>query len=221
VGTYFDSARIDKIASEVLFLTNRGNQNRISDDVILRWINLCEADLASRHAFGPKSDTLDLVADTAQYDLTSAFSDYEALWLVQVKQSDDEWQQIPKWEDPNQFMAYRRHVGSADRPLVWYHHGKLLDFAPTPASSFADSDAIVKVHYFYRPSAHDGSSDDVPALTEAHDDVYVLYCLLRYALREGFTGSRGDVIRDVEQRYFNARGLALHDLKKSQQLFAG
>ena len=154
----------------------------VSDTVQTTWANLGQIDIVRRTKCLPTSGSIDIVGSTANYDLTTNFTDYLEIDYdggVQFYDGTD-YTTLKKvnqaWLDRN-VIDWRN--SDEDDPRAYYFENKYIYLYPTPGASYTGG---LLVHYIQKPtdmSADSSEPFDSRVDLEPYHELILNYMLYR------------------------------------------
>ncbi|MCA1961475.1 MAG: hypothetical protein LDL33_11845, partial [Desulfomonile sp.] len=179
------SGRVGTIIQEVRDLFRDETGGTLDDELlILRWINRCLAEIA-RSGYWRTAGTIDLLAGTAAYDLSSRLSGFVDLHSV-------EWtgggQRGPLTcvSNRGRFDLIAAAEASGPRPSHYFVGSNTLYVTPVPTVPVSGG---LTVRYSYQPAEVGCRSGFTPPIPRTYDPALAAYCLAQAFRRSTAPGA--------------------------------
>jgi hypothetical protein len=187
-GTLTATDRLTTIIRQVLRKFNDDDQQHVSQDQILEWINECIQEISS-HGYWRTTGALNIVADQTSYDLLTLYPTLMDVETVVWEATSSKLIPVSTWE---QYAKLLTVTSTSTTPYCYFIASNTLYIVPTPDTTTA---AGATLYYSYCPTTLDLTTNtDIP-LPKSFDTVIQAYCLMCAYGRDRHAPMAADMFR--------------------------
>lgn len=180
--------RLTTIIGQVLRKFNDDDQDHVSQNQVLDWVNEAIQEISS-HGYWNTSGALNVVADQSSYDLLALYPTLMDVESVVWEATSTKLIPVSTWD---QYIKLLQVTSTSETPYCYYLMSNTLYFVPTPATS---ATAGATIYYSYCPSALDLATNTSIPLPKSFDTVLQAYCLACVYARDRHAPMAPDMFR--------------------------